>query len=186
MLLPLLLKTENSRIVNTGCVNYHDESFPFTPSVEDINIETRTYHWYRNYCETKLYTVLFTLGLKEFVGKKYGKEAAGGLKVLCCDPGRSRTGLIRKAPSLIKKIHSILGVYFWFLIKDAIAGAQHLFNVCLSDFESMENGGYYSNFKLTDVNPVVDGELVRNLWNVSIETLGNSIEKFGSFEKFSE
>lgn len=148
-------------------------------------MESRTYHWYRVYCETKLYNVLFTLGLQGFIQKKYGERAAAGVKIVTCDPGRSRTGLIRKAPSLVKKVLSVVSPYLWFLIKDAKSGAQHLFNVCLSDWENIESGKYYCNFKVTDVNPVVDEKLVRDLWNVSIETLENSVESMECFEKFS-
>lgn len=186
LLLPLLLKTENSRIVNTSCESHDDQNFKFTPSIEDINIETRTYHWYKNYCESKLWGVMFVLALKDFILKKHGPEQAGRIKIVSCDPGRSRTGLIRKAPRLIQKIFAFLRFYVWFLIKDANAGAQHLFSVCLGDWESIESGKYYSQYRVTDVNPDVNPEMIKSLWNVTIETLEHSIEKFECFEKFSE
>lgn len=87
---------------------------------------------------------------------------------------------------MVQKIFSFLWFYLWFLIKDANAGAQHLFSVCLGDWESIESGKYYSKFRVSDVNPVVSPEMVKSLWNVTIETLEGCIEKFECFGKFEE
>lgn len=172
--MPLLLKTPKSRVVNVSCTCQDEKKFTFEMNLEDINVETRTYNWYKNYAETKLYNIMFTKGLKMFLDKLRTKSDIykyHSVKTISTNPGLSRTNMLKKVPSICKKAFKILHVYVIFLIKSALCGAQHLFKACLTDHDQLEDGGYYSDMKLSDCNMEATEENIKKLWNVSIDII---------------
>jgi len=107
LLIPLLLKTPKSRVVNVSCDRHNDQIFPFTMDLNDLNIENRKFQWWYNYCETKLYNVMFTKSLKDFLTKIRTQADVyryHSVKVVTVDPGLARTGLIKKSPKIAKNI----------------------------------------------------------------------------------
>ncbi len=86
LLLPLIKKTENSRIVNVSSVAHKSGNIDF----EDLNWEKRKYKSWRAYGDSKLANLYFTYELSRKL-----KLNKANLKVLAAHPGWTTTELQR-------------------------------------------------------------------------------------------
>lgn len=186
LLMPQQLKTPKSRVIQVSCTCQNEQNFPFEMNLEDINIETRNFHWYKNYAETKLYNIMFTKGLKMYQDKlrtKIDIYKQHSVKTVSLDPGLSYTGMIKKVPYIAKKVFQLLHVYLIFLIKPALCGAQHLFKVCLMDHDQLEDGEFYANMRVSEVCSKATEENVKKLWNTSVDIVSRQNSDSQMLEK---
>lgn len=192
LLFGLQAKTKNSRVVNVTCDAYNDINYQPKFNQEDFNIEKRDYHWYKNYCETKLYNVLFTIAMAKFCDEakvdltEQEKYKDLSVKVLLCNPGLSRTSLWNKLPNSAKRMIKIQWIFIVFMTKKAIYGSQTQFKLCMSDWSELSNGGYYYNLKLNSMGTQANSEDADQLWDFTIDLLEEQVGQLNAFRKFNK
>jgi NAD(P)-dependent dehydrogenase (short-subunit alcohol dehydrogenase family) len=136
------------------------------PDWQNIDFET-DYEPNIAYSRSKLYNVLFTVALAAKVGKR-------GI-VTTLHPGVVRTELMReiKGDGLLGQLVKVFFVFafpvWWLISKSSFEGCQTTLYTLLSD--EVENGAYYADCKRTDMNPNVNEENWKKLWQVSEEKL---------------
>ena len=100
-----------------------------------------------NYSYSKLANVYFTNTLARFF-----EENKICFKAVSLHPGVVKTELVR-FNGILGKVISIFAYLFMSLFfKDAYMGAQTTLHLCYIDYNSLINGGYYSDCKLDKIS----------------------------------
>jgi len=156
LLLDVIKKSAPSRIINLSSMIQLRGKFNF----EDINAE-KAYDPLEAYAQSKLANVVFT---KELQRRLEGT----GVKVVSLHPGVVRTELTRNLSTAQKIFIYAIYPFWWFLSKDAKSGAQTSIYCALADHEELQGGQYYSDCKVSKVNPrAEDAENWTKLWDIS-------------------
>ncbi|EGR31982.1 short chain dehydrogenase reductase family protein, putative [Ichthyophthirius multifiliis] len=166
LLLDILKKTENSRIVNVSS-GIHKNGFPFYTKIdfEDLNYEQKPYVGIKAFSQSKLANVIFTKQLQRIFDQENLK-----IKAVCLNPGAVRTGSLTKGENkLLIKIIICLYYPFYFLgFKSPQKGAWTSVYCCVENFDKLKGGGYYENCQISKASEdSCNEEAGSKLWDLS-------------------
>ncbi|WP_163936032.1 SDR family NAD(P)-dependent oxidoreductase [Paraferrimonas sp. SM1919] len=150
-LLPLLLKSENSRIVNTSSFRHSDAKI----DKNDIELKNK-FNAELAYCNSKLFSILFTQELSE-------KLEGTTISVNCFDPGIVDTPMLKQ--SFPKKLLFLYPFVRRFIARSPKKGAET--GVFLSNMFSNEkvSGQYFKDKKVKKISTLADDKsLAEWLW----------------------
>ncbi|GBP72212.1 hypothetical protein EVAR_51119_1 [Eumeta japonica] len=154
LLLPLLKKSAQSRIVNVSSIVYKYGELDF----DNLNMEK---YWsdYLVYANSKLYMNMMTVEL--------ARQLEGtGVTVNCLHPGVASTNIFRRIPS--KFIRVVLGYSISFLFKNEWEASQTSIYLCVAPELSTVSGQYFADCRATSLRPICrDEHLTKKLWKVS-------------------
>jgi len=114
------------------------------------------------YCDSKLMNVLFA---KELSVKASGR----GVTTLSLCPGLCSTSIFRNSDATFWKILIAMPILFLFM-RSAASGAQSIIQAVLEDEETLVNGGFYEECKLSAEKNAKFDEMSDNgqqLWGIS-------------------
>lgn len=162
-LLPLMRRANTAQIVNTASFRHKDAVI----DTADIQLKSG-FDPERAYCNSKLYSVLFT--------KKLGKDLAGSkITVACFDPGIVDTPMLDQAfPGRIK---FILPIFRKLIARSTRKGAETGLFLSQPKDESASNdsGAYFKDCKPIEVSASARDEELQNwLWSESERLSGIS------------
>ncbi|OHX66383.1 oxidoreductase [Flammeovirga pacifica] len=160
LLLPLLEKTDNSRVVSLGSLAHRQGKIEFN----NLNAE-KEYHNFRAYCQSKLACVMFAFELNRRLRKKQSTTSS-----VVAHPGASLTNLGRYAPAIINNVVMKIGTPF---LNSAEMGAIPTIYAALG--EDIEGGDYtgpdsllelrgHSAKKVKATKYAHDKSLAQSLW----------------------
>ncbi|WP_262500771.1 MULTISPECIES: SDR family NAD(P)-dependent oxidoreductase [Rhodonellum] len=157
LLLPILLKSGHSRIINVSSEAHRTAKVNF----EDLQYQQKSYNSFIAYSNAKLFNILFTKSLVE----KYEEK---GLKSFSLHPGVVKT-------NFAKENAGIFG-FFWilgspFMITPA-QGAQTSIFLAKINSKEIPNGGYFKKSKAVKPSTAGNSKRMRDiLWQKSEELL---------------
>lgn len=156
LLIPLLQKTENARIVNTSSGAHRRDIL----NLEDLEFRHTTYNGIATYSQSKLLNILFSVHLEKIL-------KGTGITVNTVHPGYVKTELFNK-----------MGKRNWQGIPDAKYGAKSALYAALSS--EMENvSGKYIYLDKEDINlseMAKNEQLAAEIWKLSIKYFNNIIQ----------
>ncbi|ANQ49518.1 SDR family NAD(P)-dependent oxidoreductase [Flammeovirga sp. MY04] len=163
LLLPILEKTENSRVVALGSLAHRKGKIDF----KNLNWE-KDYHNFKAYCQSKLACVMFGFELDRRL-----KKSKSSVTSVIAHPGASLTNLGRYAPALINNIVMKIGTPF---LNSAAMGAIPTIHAALG--EDIEGGDYigpasllelrgHASKKVKATKYAQDEHLAKSLWETS-------------------
>jgi len=159
LLLDILKKSELSRVLSVTSMGQRFGKFHW----DDLMIE-KNYSLIKAYNQSKISLVAFT---KELQKQLKGTQ----VKAVVLNPGPTRTEGFRhvKRERLWFKAASIIFKPFvLYFTKTSRQGAQTPLYCAMEDSDKLVGGAYYSDCKLTSVNPLAEkDENQRRLWEVS-------------------
>jgi retinol dehydrogenase 12 len=159
LLLPLLLKSENPKVINVSSEAHRAAKLDFS----DLNYANSGYSSFNAYANVKLFNILFTKSLVD----KYGDK---GLTSYALHPGVVKTNFGKEAGGIFK--------IFWkmaspFMIT-AKEGAQTSIFLAKSNMPKNQNGYYFKKKKpLTPSGMARSKDLRRKLWEISEKMVEN-------------
>lgn len=157
LLLPLLKKSQPSRIVNVSSMIHSRAKL----TLEDLNLDeqsAKTFGVNNSYVISKLCNVLMTVELARRL-----KDT--GVTTNSLHPGAVYTEILANAP-IVKTVRPILKPFF----KTPWQGAQTTIYLAVSPEVDDVSGQYYSDCHQKRPSPLAkDAELTRKLWEVSEE-----------------
>ncbi len=158
MLLPLLAKSGNASVVNTASFRHKDAN----PSTHDIQLK-QNYSSENAYCNSKLYSVLFTQKLASLLSNTQ-------ISVNCFDPGIVDTEMLRKA--FPKSIAFVYPLFRKLVARTPEKGAQT--GIYLSK-PNLTTGHYYKDCKIREVSKLASSHTLSDwLWEESEKLTGYS------------
>ena len=119
------------------------------------------------YCDSKLMNVLFA---KELSVKASGR----GVTTLSLCPGLCKTSIFRNSNASYLKIFLAMPILFLFM-RSAASGAQNIIQAVLEDEDTLVNGGFYEECKLSAMkNAKFDdlSDIGQQLWEISEKLTG--------------
>ena len=166
LLLPLLMATDDARVVNTSSVAHRGGNIHFS----DINAE-RGYNRARRYGQSKLANLLYSMELQRRL------EAAGSSVIsVGCHPGIADTELARHMPGLSRLTAPLVSRFF----NNSLEGAWPTLMAATSS--EVVGGDYIGPIKRGETAGPAgkahanrrsrDPELAARLWELSIEMTG--------------
>ncbi len=166
LLLPLLMSTENARVVNTSSVAHRGGDIHFS----DINAD-RSYNRARRYGQSKLANLLYSMELQRRL------EAAGSSAIsVGCHPGIADTELSRYMPRVVRFTAPLVNKFF----NTSLEGAWPTLMAATSG--EVVGGDYIGPIKRGETAGPAgkaranarsrDPELAERLWGLSIEMTG--------------
>jgi NAD(P)-dependent dehydrogenase (short-subunit alcohol dehydrogenase family) len=162
LLLPALLKSGNSRIINVSSEAHRTAKVNF----EDLQYRQKSYNSFIAYSNAKLFNILFTKSLVE----KYGDK---GLESFCLHPGVVKT-------NFAKENAGIFGL-FWilgspFMINPA-QGARTSIFLAKTNSKELTSGAYFKKSKSVKPSTAANSKRMREiLWQKSEEMVKNWLE----------
>jgi NAD(P)-dependent dehydrogenase (short-subunit alcohol dehydrogenase family) len=157
-LLPLLKATPNARIVNLSSVSYKTAK----PNFEDLSCD-KEYDMMKQYGNTKLYNLYYTLDLAE-------KLKGTTVTVNAAHPGGVRTQLARDFKGPLKYIFAIMMPLFFTSVEKGASTSVHL---ATSTEVAGESGGYYVKSKLEAIKEIgLNAENRKQLSSKTTELIG--------------
>lgn len=162
LLLDRLKKAAPSRIINVSSRAHERGKMDW----DDLMLE-KDYEPQKCYCQSKLANILFTRQLQEIVKND-------NIKVVTLHPGVVRTELGRYMfdTTAKKVLMNVIKPLFWYFTKDSVQGAQTTLYCALEEHNKLVPGGYYSDCKIMDVNPIAnEPENWKKLWDISEELI---------------
>jgi len=157
-----LIKTPQSRVINVTCSSYTSGKINW-----DDLMSNQKYSPYKAYSQSKLATVLFTQTLaKRLAGSK--------CKPILVHPGVVRSNLQRDMPKVwyLQILKFVQGPFWYYFTRSPSYGAQGLIQASLQDYDTLESGAYYTNFKKTELTKqALDEQEADKLWKKSMELL---------------
>jgi NAD(P)-dependent dehydrogenase (short-subunit alcohol dehydrogenase family) len=158
-LLPLLSKSKQGRIVNTASFRYEDAKVDHN----DLQLKTN-FNAELAYCNSKLYSVLFTQSLAE-------KLAGSSITVNCFDPGIVDTPMLKKAlPVWLSPFYSLVKR---FVARTPDKGAETGVYLCQSDSVKTASGAYFKDKRIQKTKASTrDPVLASLLWKASTDLSG--------------
>jgi NAD(P)-dependent dehydrogenase (short-subunit alcohol dehydrogenase family) len=158
-LLPLLANAKQARVVNTASFRHKDAKL----DLDDIQL-SQHFNAERAYCNSKLYSVLFTQTLAE-------KLSNSRITVNCFDPGIVDTPMLKQA--LPPWLSPFYGVLRHVVARSPDKGAQTGVYLCQSTHITTQSGLYLKDKKIkTTAYAAKDPELRKWLWQKSGELSG--------------
>ena len=158
-LLPLLAKAKQARVINTASFRHSDAKLKLDDIQlrEDFNAELA-------YCNSKLYSVLFTQSLAE-------KLTNSRITVNCFDPGIVDTPMLKQA--LPVWLSPFYGVIKRVIARSPDKGAETGVYLSQSMQEVTQSGYYFKDKKIKSTAPTAkDPSLMQWLWHQSSELSG--------------
>ncbi|CAG9773778.1 unnamed protein product [Ceutorhynchus assimilis] len=158
LLLDLMKKTKNSRIVNVGSIA---AKFTEDFDVNQLNKYEASGHHFEVYCRSKLCNLLFTIELAD-------RLKGTSVTTYSVHPGAVATEAFRTIPAVARIITTVLG---WFM-KNSLEGAQTTIYCSLQkgienySGEHFEDCHYVSRYKIAQ-----DPNLPKQLWKVTEELI---------------
>ncbi len=158
-LLPLLANAQQARVINTASFRHKDAKL----DLDDIQLREH-FNAERAYCNSKLFSVLFTQTLAE-------KLSASGITVNCFDPGIVDTPMLKQA--LPVWLSPFYGVLRRVVARSPEKGAQTGVYLCQSMQTATQSGLYFKDKKIkASAQAANDPELMQWLWQKSCELSG--------------
>lgn len=161
LLFPLLLNSEDGRIINISSNNHRRGKIHFN----NLNLSS-TYNILKAYNQSKLANVLFSYELHKLIQLKNLKN----LSVYCIDPGHNNTPIGLKTNN---KLH-----YFIWLLRSKMGKSPKKGAECQVYAASEEkikhiSGQYWKNSKPTSPSPKsYDEHDAKKLWEISLKLCG--------------
>jgi len=158
-LLPLLAKAKQARIVNTASFRHTDAKLKLDDIQlrEDFNAELA-------YCNSKLYSVLFTQSLAE-------KLTDSHITVNCFDPGIVDTPMLKQALPIW--LSPFYGVIKRVIARSPDKGAETGVYLSQALQEATQSGHYFKDKKIkSTADAAKDPSLMQWLWHQSSELSG--------------
>jgi retinol dehydrogenase-12 len=159
LLLPLLLKSENPKVINVSSEAHRAAK----PNFSDLNYANTGFSSFNAYANVKLFNILFTKALVN----KYGDK---GLKSYALHPGVVKTNFGKEADGIFK--------IFWKLASPfmitAKEGAQTSIFLAKSNMPKNQNGYYFKKKKPSTPSGMARSKDLREkLWEISEEMVEN-------------
>ena len=160
----LLLKymSNAGRIINvSSTVHSLPKKLDISVLTKDNEFKNDSLHSsnFYNYSYSKLANVYFTNTLARFF-----EENKICFKAVSLHPGVVKTELVR-FNGILGKVISIFAYLFMSLFfKDACMGAQTTLHLCYIDYNSLINGGYYSDCKLDKISNLASNNELRKAY----------------------
>uniref|UniRef100_A0A0N5AEK4 Retinol dehydrogenase 12 n=1 Tax=Syphacia muris TaxID=451379 RepID=A0A0N5AEK4_9BILA len=137
MLLPLLKKSSNGRIINVSCGWHIHADIPKEPSYAPIHLPAKL----DLYCQTKLALVMHAV---ELTRRIRNEDSSCTVVVNACDPGICYTSLYRTTVLHFWPLRIILLPFLAFLLKSDKDGAQTPVYMALSKHLESVSGKYFA------------------------------------------
>jgi len=157
-----LIKTPQSRVINVTCSSYTSGKIKW-----DDLMSNQNYSPYKAYSQSKLATVLFTQTLAQ-------RLAGSKCKPILVHPGVVRSDIQRDMPKVwyLQTLKFIQAPFWYFFTRTPWQGAQGLIHATLQDYDKLEPGAYYTDFKKKELTKEALNEQEANkLWKKSMELL---------------
>ena len=176
LLMPLVEKGDNPRIVNLSSRGHHFDSVHF----DDVNFENREYEKWASYGQAKTANIMFSVGLEK-------RLAGKGIHSYAVHPGGIQTNLGRHLTEediamLMKRIEENAGESVAF--KSVEAGAATTCYAATAPEIAGKGGVYLEDCHVADVNDddptgsvksyAVDPDNAEKLWALSEKMVGES------------
>lgn len=161
LLLPLLIKSSDARIINISSTNHRRVTIQF----DDIHL-LGNYHILKAYSQSKLANVLFSYELERKIKTRRFKNVS----VYCVDPGHNNTPIGLKVSN---RFHKIVWYIRSKMGKPAKKGAECQIYLSLSSEVRSWSGLYWK-----DLNPIEssykshDASDAKRLWELSLKSCG--------------
>lgn len=165
LLLPRMIKSSPSRIVNVSSKAHNDGVMDF----EDLNFDTRKYSALKAYQQSKLANVLFTKEL----ARRLHESNIENVSVYSLHPGVITSDLGRHLDdTYFRGAQFILGA-FRLVMKNCEQGAQTTIHCCVDEQAGKDTGLYYAECAVTEPCAAAkDMETAKKLWEVSLKLVG--------------
>ena len=164
LLLPLLKKSQPSRIINLTSMGHQMARWNF----DDIEY-TKSYSPWVAYGNSKLANIYFTTELQR---RLKGEQ----IKVAAVHPGGVRTELANTflgSNIIYRFIFSLLTPVWWYFSKSVPEGAQTSLYCALVDFDKLEGGKYYADCRVGKPTALSQNEEnARKFWEISVGKVG--------------
>ena len=164
LLLPLLKKSQPSRIINLTSMGHQLARWNF----DDIEY-TKSYSPWVAYGNSKLANIYFTTELQR---RLKGEQ----IKVAAVHPGGVRTELANTflgSNIIYRFIFSLLTPVWWYFSKSVPEGAQTSLYCALVDFDKLEGGKYYADCRVGKPTALSQNEEnARKFWEISVGKVG--------------
>lgn len=158
-LLPLLAQSKQARIINTASFRHADAKL----KLDDIQLK-EYFNAERAYCNSKLFSVLFTQSLAE-------KLTGSRITVNCFDPGIVDTPMLKQALPIW--LSPFYGVIKHVIARSPDKGAETGVFLSQSTQESAQSGYYYKDKKIkSTAEAAKDPSLMQWLWQQSSQLSG--------------
>jgi retinol dehydrogenase-12 len=164
MLLPLLKKSQPSRIINLTSMGHQFAKWNF----DDLEY-TKSYSPWGAYGNSKLANIYFTTELqRRLKGDK--------IKVFAVHPGGVRTELgntFINSSFIIRLFFKLLSPIWWYFSKSVPQGAQTSLYCALADFDKIEGGKYYADCRVGKPTALSQSEEnAKKFWDISVAKVG--------------
>lgn len=158
-LLPLLAKSKQAKIVNTASFRHSDAKL----NLDDIQLKEE-FNAERAYCNSKLYSVLFTRQLAD-------KLADSHISVNCFDPGIVDTPMLKQAlPIWLSPFYSVIKLV---IARTPEKGAETGVFLSQSTLDTTQSGHYFKDKKIKSTTEAAkDPSLMAWLWQQSTQLSG--------------
>mgnify|MGYP000727555681 CR=1 FL=1 len=158
-LLPLLAQAKQARVINTASFRHADAKL----KVDDIQLR-EGFDAERAYCNSKLYSVLFTQSLAE-------KLSGSRITVNCFDPGIVDTPMLKQALPIW--LSPFYGVIKRVIARSPDKGAETGVYLSQALQEATQSGHYFKDKKIkSTADAAKDPSLMQWLWHQSSELSG--------------
>lgn len=164
LLLPLLHAAPQGRIVNTASFRHSDAKI----SYDDIEMQ-QSYSAEQAYCNSKLYTVLFTQQLAE-------RLKGSGVTATCFDPGIVDTPMLDLA--FPKAIRFLLPIFRRFAARTPEKGAETGLYLSVAKDGALQSGRYFHNKKTKALAKVANNTSASWLWQECERLTGFEYDTF--------
>lgn len=180
LILPMLVRPGEShnkgrsRIISlSSCMHWMTLWVPRQVKINTADIErsqeSKYDYWYQ-YSTAKLMMNLLTKGLVAYGKQQHQSDSFP--KAVSLFPGIILTAFNRGLPKLLFRLTEALRPLGAVFGNTVAQGAQTTLKLVLAAEESLVEGGYYSNCRLSTENPCVhDPKLVASFWNESLSLL---------------
>lgn len=162
LLLPLLKKSWNGRIINISC-----DLHKYAEDADGYKMdESGHFHRFRRYCRTKLAAVMHA---RELARRIRETDPTSTVVINACHPGFCYTGLLRYTAIKYWPIKILLLPFLWFFLKSGRDGAQTPLYMSLSKQLENDSGKYYADCE--EVEPAksaLDSAACEQLYNYSL------------------
>lgn len=158
-LLPLLAQAKQARIINTASFRHTDAKL----QLDDIQLK-ENFNAERAYCNSKLYSVLFTKSLAE-------KLTGSGIAVNCFDPGIVDTPMLKQALPIW--LSPFYGAIKCVIARSPDKGAETGLFLSQSMQGTTQSGHYFKDKKIKSTTKAAkDPSLMHWLWEQSTQLSG--------------
>ena len=151
LLLPLLKKSENSRIVNLSSLSHKRATLEWDTVFHRESAEGYTFSTV--YGDSKMSNILFTRGLAKYLLEK----GVTNVQTVSVHPGAVDSNFtqgFKDGSFFIKAGYYALYPLIWLVFKNTLQGTQTTLHCSLAPSDSLVNGEYYADCKVTKHAPL--------------------------------